>query len=330
MFTKRIGIITRGGDLHGRAVKKYVEDNLNARCHLFECDRLAGNAALTWQVDDPRAMLPDDEGEVVDVADLDTTWYRRAPTRQRLGAEIEESEECAAVINADCGAAMLGMFATSFCGTWISEPHFTEAAENKLVQLKAATAAGFRVPRTLISQHPPSIRRFADSLEGRVIVKQIKSTRSFGGATTIISNELLQSQDVLELAPTMYQELIPGEQHLRVHCFGTDIHTTLIESKDLDWRFDLNVPMREIRLDACMNARLLRVLDILKLRMGIFDFKIDREGEIVWLEVNPQGQFLFIEGLTGAPLTAAMATFLTTHGREPSIATAPLTALAAD
>jgi hypothetical protein len=44
--------------------------------------------------------------------------------------------------------------------------------------------------------------------------------------------------------------------------------------------------------------------------MGIFDLKLDADGLPTWLEVNPQGQFLFLEALCDLPLSAAMARFL--------------------
>ena len=34
----------------------------------------------------------------------------------------------------------------------------------------------------------------------------------------------------------------------------------------------------------------------LGLRMGILDLKLGPDGELVWLEINPQGQFTFLEG----------------------------------
>ncbi|MFE6052518.1 hypothetical protein ACFQ6N_17330 [Kitasatospora sp. NPDC056446] len=40
------------------------------------------------------------------------------------------------------------------------------------------------------------------------------------------------------------------------------------------------------------------------------DLKLTPEGQPVWLEVNPQGQFLFLEPLTGMPLTEHFADFL--------------------
>jgi hypothetical protein len=47
--------------------------------------------------------------------------------------------------------------------------------------------------------------------------------------------------------------------------------------------------------------------------MGIVDLKVTPSGEAVWLEVNPQGQFLFLEGLTGEPLTEHFAEYFTDH-----------------
>jgi hypothetical protein len=56
--------------------------------------------------------------------------------------------------------------------------------------------------------------------------------------------------------------------------------------------------------------RLLSVLAALDLRMGIFDLKLTDDDEPVWLELNPQGQFLFLEGLAEMPLSNAFADFL--------------------
>ena len=44
--------------------------------------------------------------------------------------------------------------------------------------------------------------------------------------------------------------------------------------------------------------------------MGIFDVKLTEDDEPVFLEVNPQGQFLFVEGLCGLPLADIFAAFL--------------------
>ncbi|MQA25193.1 MAG: hypothetical protein GEU94_06930 [Micromonosporaceae bacterium] len=83
-----------------------------------------------------------------------------------------------------------------------------------------------------------------------------------------------------------------------------------IDSEALDWRQNLEIPFSPYDLSEEARARLLHVLNALNLRMGVFDLKLDDHGEVTWLEVNPQGQFLFSEGLSGVGLTDAFADFL--------------------
>jgi hypothetical protein len=122
--------------------------------------------------------------------------------------------------------------------------------------------------------------------------------------------EHLASDYALKLSPAIYQEYIPGTKHLRVHCFGDNIYTGLIVSNDLDWRENTDIPITIFDCNQELKNALRRVIKELGLRMGIIDLKINEEGKPVWLEINPQGQFLFVEGLSGLDLTTAFTNFL--------------------
>ena len=80
-----------------------------------------------------------------------------------------------------------------------------------------------------------------------------------------------------QAAPAIFQEYIPGERHLR----------------------------RRVRA----------VLDTLGLEMGVIDLKLTPDGTLVWLEVNPQGQFLFLDALTHLGLTDRFAAYLLSQDR---------------
>jgi biotin carboxylase len=54
-----------------------------------------------------------------------------------------------------------------------------------------------------------------------------------------------------------------------------------------------------------------RLMDSFSLVYGALDFVITPDGEWVFLEINPTGQYGFIEHATGAPLTAQLADLLT-------------------
>jgi hypothetical protein len=147
-------------------------------------------------------------------------------------------------------------------------------------------------------------------LDYRVVVKTVKGSARRPLYTVRATEELVAAEDSIRLAPAMYQELVPGSAHIRAHCFGSETYAFEIESDALDWRGNLNVPIRPTQLEDKTVAGLQKVLSILGLRMGIFDLKRVSPGEYVWLEVNPQGQFLFLEGLTGERLSVAFARFL--------------------
>jgi len=54
-------------------------------------------------------------------------------------------------------------------------------------------------------------------------------------------------------------------------------------------------------------------MSALRLNYAAFDFVVTQADEWVFLEANPGGQFGFIEGNTGLPISHALATLLA-HG----------------
>jgi len=91
---------------------------------------------------------------------------------------------------------------------------------------------------------------------------------------------------------------------------GDSIYSVTLKSKALDWRPDLNIPFEVVELEEESKTSLRDVLKLLGLKMGVVDLKFAEDGEPVWFEINPQGQFLFVEGLTGLNLTSAFTDFL--------------------
>jgi glutathione synthase/RimK-type ligase-like ATP-grasp enzyme len=305
----RIGIITYGDDPHGHFIKKKIEEQHGAWCCLIPSDELALRGGLTWslQVGAP-ALLPTIDGQTVDVTTLNAQWYRRTSSKQKLPDGADADYELH--INRSVERALEGILLNEFKGRWVSHPLATRLAENKLVQLRAAQRAGLRTPSTLVSQDPAQIRSFCSAHPG-AIIKPIATPRGVElTKTAVVSQELLDSDDVLALSPSIYQECIPGKRHLRISVLGERCDAALIEAKELDWRIDLNVPFSPYPLDSDLEQRLCATLRQLGLVMGIFDVKLTDDDEPVFLEVNSQGQFLFVEALCGIPLADTFAAFL--------------------
>jgi glutathione synthase/RimK-type ligase-like ATP-grasp enzyme len=219
-------------------------------------------------------------------------------------------EEAADLIVNDCRASLFGLLLTEFTGTWISHPEATRTAQNKLVQLRAAQQVGLRVPRTLVSQDPEVVRHFCERGAKQVIVKTVAGSQETPVMTGFVTPELLVDADI-SLSPAIYQEYVPGSDHLRVCCFGDEVCSALLRTDALDWRYPLRAEVRPYRLDDRTAERLVAVITALGLRMGIVDMKLAPDGEPVWLELNPQGQFMFLEGMSrNLTLTRSFTRFL--------------------
>lgn len=311
MQKRRVLIVSAESDLHAIIIQDALRKLPDTLCDILSSDRIAGAGVLNWSTDRIRvcASLPIAGGKQVGARDIDVIWWRRAGYPQQVPQGISNPAHID-LINNDCRVALAGVLLNEFRGTWINHPVNTQVAGNKLVQLRAAQQAGFRVPDTLVSQAPSDVRRFCRSRKGKVIVKAVSGTTEAQLITRMVTEGLLASPDAIKLCPAIYQEYIPGRRHLRVQCFGQTFQTVMITSRRLDWRTNLNVPLREVGLSTETRDMLTAVLRELGLKMGVVDLKLTPDGEVVWLEINPQGQFLFLEGLTGVGLTAAFAQFL--------------------
>lgn len=310
----RVGIVTVAGDLHAHVVRQNLLDRHGVPCHIFETDRLAGSGVMDWTTTEPEcAVLPDHTGTAVEVASLGAIWWRRPSGNSwnRNAPVLPQLADEAAIdlVRNDCLATFLGIVATAFRGVWVSDPDAHRHAENKLRQLHAARQAGLRIPQTLVSQNPALIRAFC--ARQPTIVKAVAGTNKTPLMAHTVNEELLASDDSLRLSPAIYQERIEGQHHLRVHAFGAEMHAALMTCDELDWRIHLDrLKVRRHALPSDLQRRLRHFLSLMGLNMGIFDLKLDQDGDPVWLEVNPQGQFLFLEGMSDLRLADAFADYL--------------------
>lgn len=310
-------IVAVKGDLHAHAVQNAVRNSGYHDVYIAECDQISGNEALSWGTSiNHRASILTTDGKRVPVEDLDLIWWRRVNANQEASAGAS-SDHHGALVNHDCRGTLSGVLAASFHGAWISTPEATTRAADKIFQLTVARQEGMRVPETLVSQSKDEVLAFAERI-GRVIVKPVVGApgplifTQYGDNLTHIPAQSFRS------APAVYQEYIEGERHIRLNCFGDELQAALIQTSALDWRPDLNVPISAWEVSDELAVRIRQILQVLGLRMGVIDIKLTPTGEPVWLEVNPQGQFLFLEPILGIPLATMFASFLISSAEGPS------------
>ena len=95
--------------------------------------------------------------------------------------------------------------------------------------------------------------------------------------------------------------------------FATAIWSQDNEETETDWRKGSRPDLRheKIVLELRVQRQCVKLVQRLGLRYGAIDLVCDRSGKLWFLEINPNGQWAWIENLTGYPIAAAIVDELT-------------------
>ncbi|HEY2293149.1 MAG TPA: hypothetical protein VGM86_20805, partial [Thermoanaerobaculia bacterium] len=208
----------------------------------------------------------------------------------------------------------------------INPPSRAVEADRKPYQIRVAREVGFAIPPTLFSNDPAKIRGSIRKWGGRAIYKPLGSRKNFWWDsqaqrlvtlfTTAIDESSLPDDRTLTLTPGIYQPLLPKAFDLRVTVFGHTVFGTKILSQEqersqIDWRNgQRTLHYESFEAGTKISQLCISMLCKLGLLMGCFDFVVTPDGDVVFLEVNEGGQFLWLESASGAPILDAFSDFL--------------------
>jgi glutathione synthase/RimK-type ligase-like ATP-grasp enzyme len=199
---------------------------------------------------------------------------------------------------------------------WLNHPHHIGYAEYKPVQLQTAVAAGLTVPPTLITNRAGAAQQFAEQV-GPVVYKALHG----GGitevgqwkspyATPVTAAEIADTS--VELTAHVFQQLQPKAYEVRLTVvdeamFPAEIHAGSDAAK-VDWRRDYgSLVYRAGAVPDAVSHAVCRMMTRLGLRFGAFDFVVTPTEEWVFLELNPNGQWAWLQDETGLPIAQAIA-----------------------
>ncbi|MER7014578.1 ATP-grasp ribosomal peptide maturase [Saccharopolyspora sp. NPDC000359] len=251
----------------------------------------------------------------VELEDVHAVWYR-SPEAYRMPVELSEPERQHAVVEAKFG---LGGVLSSLPVFWVNHPARMADAAYKPVQLVRAHECGLTVPDTAITNEADTVRRFA--AEGRTVTKLLGSNAiSEEGTRKLSFTRVLDTADLddlrgIEVTTHMVQRWVPKSFEVRVIIMGEHLTAAAIHAGNatsyVDWRSDYDALRYElIDPPAEVAAGIHALMCTFGLVYGALDFVVTPSGEWVFLEINPGGQYGWIEGRTGAPLTDTLADLL--------------------
>jgi glutathione synthase/RimK-type ligase-like ATP-grasp enzyme len=283
---------------------------------------------MRWRDGAPAGILHT-ETEDIDLSTLRSIWYRR-PAEFQFSPSMTPDSRAFAMAEARQGFS--GSLLTS-SAIWMNRPDAESVALLKLVQLDVASRRGMLIPETLVTNRPEEAQAFLGS-EGpgeETIFKRLSSMLLWtdsgeltGFQTEKVDEAARERIEHVSVTPCLFQRYIPKEYEIRATVVGGRVFAARVNSQQsatgaVDWRLDESLAWEPYTLPAEIEQGVLDVVRDLGLLFGAVDLIRRTDGEYVFLEVNPSGQWAwFQDEITHVIRDAIVDLLATSAGRLPA------------
>jgi hypothetical protein len=247
-------------------------------------------------------------------------WWRR-PQPFSLHAGL--AADATSFVYGECQEAISGLW-WSLPARWVNSPQLDSAAHHKPYQLTVAADVGLRIPRTLITNDPDAALGLIQEIGvERTVYKTFLANEQCWRETRIMRHRDIDVLDTLRVAPVIFQEYVAADADMRVTIMGSHMFAAEIRSAPGGYEVDYRMDMAGARFAAAVlpdpvEEDLRELMRRLGLIYAAVDLRRTPSGEYVFLEVNPAGEWRFVEDRTGQPMTTTMASLLRDLDQAPS------------
>jgi hypothetical protein len=238
--------------------------------------------------------------------ELHSIYYRKP----RLPNLDEYSNAYRGMIAKDIISLINGIV-DDFQGRVLTRPYILRKTENKAFQLLYAEKKGLLVPKSFIGN---SNRSTKDYLNKKSIIKPLTTGKIIVGDVVELyhTNYLGVLDEGISLTPVYFQEYINKQYEVRMTYIDGYFFTVRIDSQDkLDWRKNYSgLKYGVIDCPLKISVQCKELLKEFELNYGAFDFIVDKNDRWYFLEVNPNGQWLWLEYELKIPISEKIIGYL--------------------
>ena len=209
---------------------------------------------------------------------------------------------------------------------WINDYYDLRLPSHRINQIPVAQQLGILVPPTLVTNHYEPAFDFIQKYQDCIVKPMsysgfLHDDKQYACYTRSIDVETLEAfRESIHLAPLFLQRRIAKKAEYRVTLIGRQHFVCRLDVKHLDDP-DVNMDWRVIEPGRVTHIpdtlpdeyiqKLRGMLDIFGLNFGAFDIIRDDDDELYFIELNPNGQWYWMEILTGMPMVKAMVELIT-------------------
>jgi glutathione synthase/RimK-type ligase-like ATP-grasp enzyme len=261
------------------------------------------------------------KGDQFDLSSVQSVWYRR-PTSSVPSSDIAEKVTRDYVAD-EANVFMKDAWHSMKC-LWVPAPQSViRQAELKASQLSLAGSVGFELPPTLFTNKPEDFLDFYREHNGNIVSKVLSSSfykftgKTFNRYTQVVSKRDVAYAASIRFCPVIFQAYVPKRIELRITVVGHEVFAAEIHSQHSnhtrhDWRrYDrYETPYFPHELPRDIQQLCIQLVERLGLCYGAIDMVLTPDERYVFLEINPNGQYLWVEKMTGLPITEALCELL--------------------
>lgn len=314
--------ITHSADFYTIDIVQHALQQAGIRSFRFNTDEFAVNCRLNYNLQHAHPSVCISTGnQQVCAAEITGVWYRK-PWKLKVPPELDPAYQ--QIFTREYQTYLRIFFNQLSHVPWMNKIETDHTIGNdKLQQLSAASAAGLTIPRSVFTNDPETICGFFESCSGNLIVKLHGSlSKSMDGNAAFFPTTRLQPTDLdrldqLAYCPMIFQEYIPKDYELRVVYVDGDFFTGKIPyegNEATDWRAirDSQIVWQQYQLPQQVCEKLTAMMQQLDLTFGAIDIIKNKEGDYVFLEVNPQGEWGMLQKYLDYPIGETIAQKLIT------------------
>ena len=262
----------------------------------------------------------------INLLDFDSVYFRR-PLLNNLdyiqGINFQEQD----YLKSELAFILEGIYKALRNKYWLNNIYKIREAENKIYQLQIAREIGFEIPLSYISNQSKQIKELQEICNNNCIVKPIKSgnikdlKNSKAIFTTKLKREQFANVEGIESFPLFIQENIRKQFDLRITVLADEVYTAQIHSQiskdsEIDWRRGNRIlEHRPHDLPIKIKNMCISLTQQMGLNYSAIDMVLDENGNYIFLEINPNGQWAWIEKRLGFPLSKKIVELLVGEGR---------------
>jgi MvdD-like protein with pre-ATP grasp domain len=266
----------------------------------------------------------------IDLAAVTSVWLRRPGARVAPAAIADPRAR--SYLLAEWRDVAADVFSTLACRWLPGPPDVVLAQQRKCRPLMLAHELGFAIPATALTSRPADLFELHRAHGGDIITKLPGPSAfpdAFAGELAryterVVPRDLGHARE-LRWCPILIQENVAKRLEVRAtvvgdRVFAAEIHSQASHRTRQDWRrYDhANTRYAIHALPAEHERRCVELTRRLGLCYGAIDLIVTPDGEYVFLEINPAGEYGWVEDLTRLPISEAICDLLLAGAQEPT------------